>query len=318
MLRGPVVARRGTSEGIHPCRHPQRRCARRRGPSRQARWWWRSRPVGTWCARTTRSTSPAPSAADAELVALTPSIRPSTSSRLSGGGELGFDDSFPGREGARSRRVTYHVACHLQAHQVGLKSRDLLKLAGIQGGPSSSGARGSTAPGAIAGRDYELARKVAGPLKREVEAAGNAVVVRGLPPGQRSIEQETGPKPVHPIQLFARGAGPREGRRGARTVSMTGPLILDDIADLRGVRTSSGSIPAARSSRSRSCRRVGVGPVVTLIFESRMTIRFQVQEMAPPSGCQRPADPARARRLQPSAPLGRRALGHPVPRAGDR
>ena len=60
--------------------------------------------------------------------------------------------------------------------------------------------------------NYELARKVAGPLKREVEAAGNAVVCGDCLLANGSIEQETGTKPLHPIQLFARACGiPEEG-----------------------------------------------------------------------------------------------------------
>jgi len=54
--------------------------------------------------------------------------------------------------------------------------------------------------------NYDLARKVAAPLAREVRAAGNessAVTVTS----QRLILQETGTKPVHPIQLMARAYG---------------------------------------------------------------------------------------------------------------
>ncbi len=154
----------------------------------------------------------APSAADAELVAahtVDPAEHLVALSREEGSG---FDDSFPGRErGQVPDRVTYHVACHLQALQVGLKSRDLLKLAGIRADlvQRCSGIDGTWGYRAA---NYELARKVAGPLKREVEAAGNAVVCGDCLLANGSIEQETGTKPLHPIQLFARACGiPEEG-----------------------------------------------------------------------------------------------------------
>jgi hypothetical protein len=56
-------------------------------------------------------------------------------------------------------------------------------------------------------------------------------------------------------------------------------LTLDDIADLRAYereRTSFRNEVIALKKR----RRIAVGPVVTLLFENRQTIRFQVQEMA--------------------------------------
>ena len=42
-------------------------------------------------------------------------------------------DEFPGREdGSVPDAATYHVACHLQAQNAGLRSRDLLKVAGVK------------------------------------------------------------------------------------------------------------------------------------------------------------------------------------------
>ena len=57
------------------------------------------------------------------------------------------------------------------------------------------------------------------------------------------------------------------------------PLTLDDIADQRAYeRERDGFRREVIAVKKR--RRVTVGPVVTLIFESRLTMRFQVQEMA--------------------------------------
>ena len=118
-----------------------------------------------------------------------------------------LDTDFPGRDsGAVPDQVTYHVACHLQAQQIGLKSRDLLKVAGVSATlvQRCSGIDGTWGYRA---ENYDQARKVAQPLKREVEAAGNDVVCGDCHLANGAIEQETGTRPVHPIQLMARAYG---------------------------------------------------------------------------------------------------------------
>ena len=102
--------------------------------------------------------------------------------------------------------VTYHVACHLQAQNIGLKSRDLLKLAGMRCDlvQRCSGIDGTWGYRA---ENYELARKVAAKMAKEIEAAGNPVVCGDCHLANGAIEQETGTRPVHPIQLMARAYG---------------------------------------------------------------------------------------------------------------
>jgi hypothetical protein len=56
-------------------------------------------------------------------------------------------------------------------------------------------------------------------------------------------------------------------------------LTLDDIADLRAYERERAGF-RDRIIRVKKRRRVAVGPIVTLLFENRDTIRFQVQEMA--------------------------------------
>ncbi len=56
-------------------------------------------------------------------------------------------------------------------------------------------------------------------------------------------------------------------------------LTLDDIADLRAYEHEREDF-RARIIELKKRRRVQVGPVVTVVFESRDTVRFQVQEMA--------------------------------------
>ncbi len=56
-------------------------------------------------------------------------------------------------------------------------------------------------------------------------------------------------------------------------------LTLEDIADLRAYERERDEFRAHVIALKKR-RRVHVGPVVTLLFENRDTIRFQIQEMA--------------------------------------
>lgn len=56
-------------------------------------------------------------------------------------------------------------------------------------------------------------------------------------------------------------------------------LTLDDIADLRAYERERADFRTHVIALKKR-RRVAVGPVVTLLFECRDTIRFQIQEMA--------------------------------------
>jgi hypothetical protein len=56
-------------------------------------------------------------------------------------------------------------------------------------------------------------------------------------------------------------------------------LSLSDIADLREYERARDAFRAEIIDLKRR-RRVSVGPIVTLVFENRDTIRFQIQEMA--------------------------------------
>ncbi len=145
-----------------------------------------------------------PLAADAELVAAhTRDPAEYLVARHKGEG-TSIVTEFPGRErGAVPERVTYHVACHLQAQQIGLKSRDLLKVAGVQA-TLVSRCSGIDGTWGYRAENYALARKVAQPLAAEVRAAGNEVVCGDCHLANGAIEQETGQRALHPIQLLAR------------------------------------------------------------------------------------------------------------------
>ena len=56
-------------------------------------------------------------------------------------------------------------------------------------------------------------------------------------------------------------------------------LTLDDIADLRAYEREREEF-RARVIDLKKRRRIGIGPIITVVFENRDTIRFQIQEMA--------------------------------------
>jgi hypothetical protein len=60
---------------------------------------------------------------------------------------------------------------------------------------------------------------------------------------------------------------------------MNEPLTIDDIVDQRAYEREREDFRRHVIALKRR-RRVGVGPFVTLVFENRDTVRFQIQEMA--------------------------------------
>jgi hypothetical protein len=60
---------------------------------------------------------------------------------------------------------------------------------------------------------------------------------------------------------------------------MADKLTLADIKDLRAYERERDEF-RSRVMAEKKTRRVGVGPIVTLIFENRDTVRLQIQEMA--------------------------------------
>jgi hypothetical protein len=56
-------------------------------------------------------------------------------------------------------------------------------------------------------------------------------------------------------------------------------LTLDDIADLRAYEREREAFRDHVIALKKQ-RRVGIGPIVTVVFENRDTVRFQIQEMA--------------------------------------
>ena len=109
-------------------------------------------------------------------------------------------------DGEVPAQVTYHVACHLRAQQIGLKARDLIKLMGTEVTLANT-CSGIDGTWGYKKENYEMARDVAAGLRQEVEDAGNDLVVGDCHLANGSITQETGHVPQHPIQVLARAYG---------------------------------------------------------------------------------------------------------------
>jgi Fe-S oxidoreductase len=118
------------------------------------------------------------------------------------GGE-GLDTDFTGEVPATT---TYHAPCHLRAQNIGLKSRDLLKLTGtkITLVAECSGIDGTWG---LREENLELSRKVASKMAAAIEKADSEAVAGDCSLANGGIVLETGRQPVHPLSQVARAYG---------------------------------------------------------------------------------------------------------------
>lgn len=119
-----------------------------------------------------------------------------------GGLKLEFEGEVP-------ESVTYHAPCHLQAQNVGFKSRDLLKLLGtkVTVVTKCSGIDGTWG---YRKENYELARKVASGLVKAIEKSDGAMLSGDCHLANTAITEETDRKVFHPIRIVAKAYGINE------------------------------------------------------------------------------------------------------------
>ena len=124
--------------------------------------------------------------------------------RLQAAGEL--DTNFTRPVGA----VTYHVPCHLRAQNIGHKSADVLRA--IPGASVNAVEKCSAVDGTWGFKKeyYELSLKVAKPLFDAITGAGAPTEATDCPLAALQIEQGTGKKPKHPIEVLASAYGLEE------------------------------------------------------------------------------------------------------------
>ena len=115
-------------------------------------------------------------------------------------------------------KIVYHLPCHLKAQNIGYKSRDLLKLipgASVEVVDRCSGHDGAWS---VKKEYFELSLKVGRRLFEDVRDAQPAVVATDCPLAGIQIEQATGVRSVHPVQVLQAayspaGLGGDPGRR---------------------------------------------------------------------------------------------------------
>jgi glycerol-3-phosphate dehydrogenase subunit C len=102
--------------------------------------------------------------------------------------------------------VTYHTPCHLKAQNVGLKSRDLIKLTGskVKLVQQCSGVDGMWGLKAM---NTDISLPIAGKLADEIRKAGGDAVAGDCHLANTAIAEQTGETPQHPLQLLARAYG---------------------------------------------------------------------------------------------------------------
>jgi glycerol-3-phosphate dehydrogenase subunit C len=142
-------------------------------------------------------------AADAEVVASHTRDAAEHLVRVHKGEGPGLDTAF---KGDVPETVTYHAPCHLRAQNVGLRSRDLIKLTGakVKVVAECSGIDGTWG---LRAENLELSRKVGRKLAGALERAGGDVVAGDCQLANGGIFDETGRQAVHPISLVARAYG---------------------------------------------------------------------------------------------------------------
>ena len=142
-------------------------------------------------------------AADAELVASHTYDAAEYLMKVHKAEDTALSVEFPGEV---PEAVTYHAPCHLRAQNIGLRSRDLIKLTGAKVAvvAECSGIDGTWG---YRQENYETARKVAKKMASAIERAGNEVVAGDCHLANGGIVQETGQQPVHPVSLVARAYG---------------------------------------------------------------------------------------------------------------
>jgi Fe-S oxidoreductase len=102
--------------------------------------------------------------------------------------------------------ITYHTPCHLRAQNIGLKSRDLMKLTGarVQLVQQCSGIDGMWG---FREENNDISIPVAKKLGEEITRVEGEVVAGDCHLANTAITEQTGRVPSHPIQVLARAYG---------------------------------------------------------------------------------------------------------------
>jgi glycerol-3-phosphate dehydrogenase subunit C len=141
--------------------------------------------------------------AEAELVAEHTFDAAEYLMKIHKGDDTRLDLDFTGHVPAT---VTYHTPCHLKAQNIGLKSRDLIKLTGakVKLVQQCSGIDGMWG---LRSENAHLSIPIASKLGDEIRKTDSEVVAGDCHLANTAIAEQTGTDPVHPLQLIARAYG---------------------------------------------------------------------------------------------------------------
>ena len=109
-------------------------------------------------------------------------------------------------DGTTYDTITWQAACHYRAQQMGPKSRELMQLTGakVQTVERCSAIDGTWG---LRAENAELARQVAKPLMAALNEAETDVVAGDCHLSNTAIQEGTGRRPVHPLQVLATAYG---------------------------------------------------------------------------------------------------------------
>jgi Fe-S oxidoreductase len=104
-------------------------------------------------------------------------------------------------------KIAYHLPCHLKAQNIGFKSRDLMKL--IPGTTVELLDHCAAIDGTwgLKKEYFELSLKIANPLLSGIQQARPDAVVTDCPLAGLQIQQGTGIKPLHPVEILKKAYG---------------------------------------------------------------------------------------------------------------
>jgi glycerol-3-phosphate dehydrogenase subunit C len=117
-----------------------------------------------------------------------------------------LDTEFAGRT---YESIIWHAACHYRAQQIGPRSSQLMQLTGakVQMIERCSAIDGTWG---LRAENQELARRVAKPLMEKVRESDAQLVAGDCQLANVAIEEGSGKRPVHPLQVLARAYGVEE------------------------------------------------------------------------------------------------------------
>jgi glycerol-3-phosphate dehydrogenase subunit C len=120
--------------------------------------------------------------------------------------EQPLDTEFSGMTYAT---ITWQAACHYRAQHIGPKSRDLMALTGakVQMVERCSAIDGTWG---LRAENVEMAKRVARPLMDAVSKSQAELIAGDCHLANTAIHEETGRRPVHPLQVLARAYGVEE------------------------------------------------------------------------------------------------------------